>query len=401
MHLSRRRFLQHVSMLAGSALLAGCRPSVPRSRSERIEAALNDAAFYLLPQQGTDGAWRSAVYGQFKDGLSLTPLVLAALQGMPASEKLRVAQSEGAKYLTSFAKQDGSIDSGKDAISYPAYTSAGVVSALSRPEHAEHRKATDAWLAYLLRRQLTEELGWEPTDKEYGGWGYCAVLPKKPKPGEGGPPLNESNLSATIFAVDALRTAGIPANDSILQKALVFIQRCQNYSDDPEHSDPAFDDGGFFFIYDDPVRNKAGMAGKDRRGRARFYSYGSTTADGLRALLACGLPLDHPRVVAARGWLAKHFRADTHPGTYTKEHEENREAVYYYYAASVAKALRAAGVKEIPSPTGKVRWPEALADELLSLQRKDGSWVNGAKAVREDDPVVATCFAASALALCR
>ena len=69
---------------------------------------------------------------------------------------------------------------------------------------------------------------------------------------------------------------------------------------DPARADPAFDDGGFFFIPNDPGQNKAGPAGTDRHGRQRFRSYGTMTADGLRILIRCGLPATHPRVVAAR-----------------------------------------------------------------------------------------------------
>jgi hypothetical protein len=39
-----------------------------------------------------------------------------------------------------------------------------------------------------------------------------------------------------------------------------------------------------------------------------------------------------------------------------------------------------------------------LVEELLRRQRDDGSWVNPAHAVREDEPVAATSFALIALA---
>src|SRR5439155_8988109 len=110
-----------------------------------------------------------------------------------------------------------------------------------------------------------------------------------------------------------------------------------NYIDEPNATEPDYDDGGFFFIYGDPVRNKAGVAGNNRAGHERYRSYGSTTADGLRALLASGLPPDHPRVRAAVGWLEKHFSADEHPGRYTEGREANQPAVYFYYCHSVAR----------------------------------------------------------------
>ena len=262
-----------------------------------------------------------------------------------------------------------------------------------------HRAARDAWLAYLRRRQLTEELGWQTGDREYGGWGFSSALPSKPPASQPTPPLTESNLSATVFALEALRAAGVAADDPAFKKALVFVERCQNWSDD--NREPALDDGGFFFIYDDPVRNKAGVAGKGSDGRVRFASYGSTTADGLRALVACGLPPSHPRVAAARQWLESHFRADHHPGAYAPDREPNRDSVYYYYCAVRGASAERNGRKPVSKSAGSLAWAETLVDALVARERSDGSWINSAVAVREDDPIVATCLAVTALAVCR
>src|SRR5262249_19120695 len=149
----------------------------------------------------------------------------------------------------------------------------------------------------------------------------------------------------------------VAVNDPAVRKALLFIERCQNFGDEP-----AFDDGGFHFIYDDAVRNKAGVAGTDPQGRDRFASYGSTTADGLRVLLLCGLPLDHPRVAAAKGWLETNFNAAAHPGRYAPGREALRPALYYYYACSVAQALKQVQLVEGTEPQPKAKWADALAD---------------------------------------
>src|SRR5207249_2787990 len=108
----------------------------------------------------------------------------------------------------------------------------------------------------LLDRQLTEKHGWKPEDKEYGGWGYCRLVPTKPEPGKFAPPLIESNLSATVFAVDALKAAGV-SDRAAYDAALVFVRRCQNVNFFRGEIPPGqVTDGGFHFIYDDPVRNK-------------------------------------------------------------------------------------------------------------------------------------------------
>jgi squalene-hopene/tetraprenyl-beta-curcumene cyclase len=396
---SRRWFLKSVP--AGlAAWLVGCGPGgspdshpAKPARSERIDQALAAARRFLLRCQSDDGGWHSDVYGPFKEGPCLTPLVLGTLLALPPGEGLETRYRKGAAYLASQVRPDGTIDAGPYGLNYPVYTSAGAALVLSQPCNARHRPARDAWLVYLRERQLTEDLGWQPADKPYGGWGYAPRLPRKPAPDQPLPPLTESNLSATVFALEALQAAGAKADDPAFRKALVFVRRCQNYQEDPRQREGDFDDGGFFFIYDDPVRNKAGVAGKDRSGRERYASYGSTTADGLRALLDCGLAADDPRVAAARAWLEANFQSDRPPGRYADDREHNRGAVYYYYCCSVARALLRSA--------GGPHWAEALADELMRRQRPDGSWSNPLVPQREDDPLVATSEAAHALADCR
>lgn len=400
MPMSRRLFLRSLAA-GGTAWLAGTRAAGqdPVPLPLQIDRALSRVESLFLKEQSADGSWRSDHYAPFKDGASLTPLIVRTLVAS-AGRASDAACRKGADYIASFVK-DGKVEVASPGLSYPLYTAAGAVQVLSHPSNARHLKARDAWLGFLRERQLTEALGWQPADKPYGGWGYCPTLPRKPKPGEPLPPLTESNLSATIYALDALRAAGVQGTDPASKKALVFVQRCQNYSDDRKQREEAYDDGGFFFIYDDPVRNKAGAAGRDRLGRERYHSYGSTTADGWRALLLCGRPADDPPVKAARAWMEANFRAFHHPGKFAQERETNRDAVYYYYVCSLTQTLLAAGLRELEGREGKIRWAEVLAKELLKRQREDGSWANQLVPQREDDPLVATSLAALALVSCR
>jgi len=55
---------------------------------------------------------------------------------------------------------------------------------------------------------LNRALGWEPDDPAFGGWGFSVDLPWKPGNGRPGGAFRESNLSATLFAIAALRTLG-------------------------------------------------------------------------------------------------------------------------------------------------------------------------------------------------
>jgi squalene-hopene/tetraprenyl-beta-curcumene cyclase len=371
--------------------LAGCASSA--APPSPIDRALSAAARYLYDRQNADGAWQSEVYGVFKEGDALTPLVLQALVRLPPSAARDAACRRGANYLAAMVRPDGDIDPGRYGLTYPVHTAAAAVIILSRPDEANHR-ARDAWLSYLRQQQLAESLGWKPVDIDYGGWSYAKSPPQKPAPGVPISPMIAANLSSTVCALNALRAAGCANDDPAIQKAMQFVERCQNFTPESTNADDRYDDGGFFFVQGDAGRNKAGVAGIDGRGRERYFSYGSTTSDGLRALVDCGLSRENPRVTAARRWLEEHFRADTHPGTYAKEREGNRDALYFYYCASAVQAFERCGAV-------RARWGVAFANELLRRQRSDGSWQNSAVDVREDDPLVATSLAIIALAGCR
>ena len=124
----------------------------------------------------------------------------------------------------------------------------------------------------------------------------------------------------------------------------------------------------------------------------RFRSYGSMTADGVRALLRLGAPPDDPRVVRAAAWLDAHFDPAQNPGDFPPVAEVRRASAYYYWTWTAAHAMRALGRRD---------WASPLAAELLRRQLPDGSWKNPASEMREDDPVVATSFAVAALGVCR
>jgi hypothetical protein len=380
--------------LAVVVLTAGCLGG-PLPLALEIDRSLERGAAFLLARQDDDGAWRSDVYGAFKGGDALTPLVLRALDALPPTPEARRAVARGTDYLAALAPVPGAAPP-----SFPVYTAAQAVEALSRSADPRHRAARDAWVADLAGRQLDEDLGWSEDDPFFGGWGYSTAVPWKPAPGELSPPLVESNTSATVFALSALAAAGaLLADGSVCARALVFLERVQNYSKTPS----AFDDGGFFFIPDDPVRNKAGVAGAGGDGWTRYHSYGSATADGLRGLLLCGRPAEDPRVRAALAWLAATFSGAGHPGQFAPRLAADRDGLFFYWAASVTEAFALAGTGPTLTASGEppVAWAEELARELVRRQGEDGAWANPVVTMREDEPLVATSMAILALARSR
>jgi len=370
---------------------------------DRIDVSLAKAGGFLLERQSPDGAWRSQVYGAFRDGPTLTPYVMSCLSWLPqAGPEAAAAYRRGVDYLAGFADDAGRLTVGPRELLFPVYTAASASRVVVLQDRCPRNlQAQQAWLAYLRSRQLNEALGWSRSDPEYGGWGFSLGIPHKPGPGEPRERFFESNLTATIFGLAALRSARVPTDDPGYEQSLVFVRRCQNFPDDPTRRDPRFDDGGFFFAPGDPVQNKAGIAGVDRCGQERFHSYGTMTADGLRALLRCGLEPDHPRVAGARRWLEQSFSAEHNPGRFEPDRLVLQDATYYYWTWAVAHAFLALHVREIDTAEGRVDWPRALADTLLARQQPDGSWTNPYTDAREDDPLVATPWAAASLAICR
>lgn len=389
-------------VLATVTLAAACCkiPEKPPSLVDQIDTAMRRGATFLLRQQSFDGAWRSEVYGAFKRGDALTPLALRALIAIPAQSTPGTAQVEhaiqrGSDALAAWAPGE------EDAPGPPlfaVYTAAQAIEVLSHSSDPEDLAAREAWTAELAGRQLTEALGWSAEEAFFGGWGYSAAVPRKPPPGALQPPLLEANISATVFALQGLRAGGMPADGRACRQALLFLEGLQNFVEGGGPWEP-LEDGGFHFIAEDPVRNKAGVAGTDVAGRIRFRSYGSATADGLRGLLLCGLPASHPRVQAAVAWLTANWSASEHPGAFAPRLAADRDGLYYYWAASAAQALALAGSDRVlfwhfqPKP-----WADSLATELIRRQGTEGSWINPVVTMREDEPNIATSMALLALA---
>src|SRR5262249_45506185 len=155
--------------------------------------------------------------------------------------------------------------------------------------------------------------GWKPADPAYGAWGMGGE--RRTPPGTG-----HVDLSMTRYVLDALHAAGVPETDPVFARARIFVERCRNT------------DGGFFFTTTEFDTNKAGHDGK------QFRSYGTTTADGILALLATGNDRGGPMVQAAEQWLRAHHRDMSVPGFVGEAYDRWPRGLSFYYAASAAEA---------------------------------------------------------------
>lgn len=316
------------------------------------------AGRFLPRTQSKDGGWHSSTYGLLRSGQSLTPFVLLALlrNGGP-----KETIDRGIAFLHRHINAEGALGCADPMLpDYPNYSTALAVQVLCVAKPTGWRERVSRMTGYLRSRQFTEANGWKERDAPFGAWGMGGDIPRPPFPGH-------VDLSMTRVVLQALEAAGVEASDPAMQRARVYLTRCQN------------DDGGFHFSTVVPDANKAGEDGNGYR------SYGTATADGVLSLLAAGIRND--RTAAAAAWLRKRHRPDGAPGFEGDAYRRWPQGLRFYYAAGSAEAFRRLGM---------------AADEdqrklLLMERRDDGSWRNPEPLVKEDDPLIATAFALSSL----
>jgi squalene-hopene/tetraprenyl-beta-curcumene cyclase len=221
---------------------------------------------------------------------------------------------------------------------------------------------------FLKKLQWDDSEGVNKDDVRFGGAGYG----RSQRP----------DLSNTAFLLDALKAAGVKADDPAMQNALVFVSRCQNL--ESEYNTTPFaskvNDGGFYYT---PAAGGNSQAGKTDNDGLR--SYASMTYAGLKSMIYAGVKADDPRVKAAVAWLKKHYTLQENPGM-------GQQGLFYYYH-TIAKALDAMKLDRMEDAQGnKHDWRKELGDHLLSLQSENGGWVNPEQRWMEGDPNLTTAY---------
>lgn len=336
--------------------------------------ALARAADYLWSEQAADGGWHSRTYGLLRSGQSLTPFVLEALLEIPEDVYPRPSAkvNRAIGFIRRNTMSSGVVGMMDPAIpDYPNYATALSLRVLCRWRPAGWERDAARMVESLRRQQFAERNGWSRENRAYGAWGMGGAELRPPDTGH-------VDLSMTRHVLEALRAAGVPASDPVFERARVFLERCQNF----DASLLADADGGFFFSTTEFDTNKAGHDGKS------FRSYGTTTADGILAMIASGTPPDDARLRAATRWLTSHHRDMDVPGFIGEAYQRWPRGLSFYYATVSTRVFR----------TLQLAVDRRVADGLEKMQRSDGSWANTENLVKEDDPLIATTFAVRALA---
>lgn len=337
--------------------------------SELYESTVSRAIQFLAAGQADDGSLSAHV--------GIGPTALAALgllrSGRTAADP-RVAQA--LEYLEEYTQESGGIYAPGSRISIYE-TCIALVCFQEANRDGRYDRAIQEAEKFIRGGQWEESKGKDPSDPMYGGAGYGG----KSRP----------DLSNTAFFVEALKSCGAGADDPAIQRALIFVSRCQNL--EGEHNTTPFaakvNDGGFYYTC---VLEQQSEERQTPDGGLR--SYGSMSYSGLKSMIYAGLTRDDPRVKAAVAWIRKHYDVTTNPGM--------GDAGLYYYYHTFAKALDALGIDQIEDAQGiQHDWRRDLTQELARRQEKNGSWVNANTRWMEGDPHLATAFALLALSYCQ
>ncbi|MFO0869030.1 MAG: prenyltransferase/squalene oxidase repeat-containing protein [Pirellulales bacterium] len=359
-------FVVGVVLGSGASAAPAADPATSRQYEQMVGRAID---FLRLKGQAPDGSFSANA------GPGITALVATALlkHGRSPDDPL---VAKALKYLEQFIDTDGGL--GKAGSKYRNYETCLAILAF---REANKGGRYDALLkkadAFIKTEQWDEGEGKDKSDPNFGGAGYGS----KSRP----------DLSNTSFLIDALKATGNGADSEAIQRALLFVSRCQNL--ETEFNTTPFaaknPDGGFYYT---PAAGGDSMAGKTDEGGLR--SYGSMTYAGLKSMIYAGVGPDDPRVKAATQWIRKHYDVQANPGM--------GETGLFYYYHTFAKALDAIGQAKFADDKGVQHdWRAELRGELARLQREDGAWVNKTSRWMEGDPKLVTAYALLALAYCQ
>jgi squalene-hopene/tetraprenyl-beta-curcumene cyclase len=336
---------------------------------QKLAEARHRGADFLKASQANDGSWTS------NTSTGVTALAITALlrSGVPVSDP---SVAKGLAALEKFVQKDGGVY--HPSTSHKNYETCVAVVAL---KEANVDGRYDRVLAradkFLRGLQWDEEEGIDKSDVRYGGADY-------------GPSKKRPDLSNTQFLVETLKTLGAKDDDPNIQKALIFVSRCQNLESPNNHMPFAakVNDGGFIYT---AAAGGESPAGKTANGGLR--SYGSMTYAGLKSMIYAGLTANDPRVKAASEWIRNHYTLQENPGL-------GQQGLFYYFD-TFGKTLSVLKIDQFEDASGqKHDWRKELADHLFELQQQNGSWLNPKERWMEGDPNLGTAYALMALKYC-
>jgi len=351
-------------------------PFVAAQDTAKIQQSIDKAVAFLRSTQDRTGGWVTP-----RTVVGPTAIVLAGLidAGVDIDDPMII---NGLKLIEASIHEDGGIYT-PDGFLLNYETCCAVMCLAKANEAIKKKHSKEPYKEVLAKadkflraQQFTEENNTRPEDPSYGGVGYG----NRARP----------DLSNVQFFLDALKATGAKEDDPAIQKALVFVSRCQNL--ESEHNTMPFLarnagslDGGFIYY---PMPDPEGT-----REVEGLTSYGGMTYAGLKSMIYAGLTTEDKRFKAAMDWLAKNYTVTENPG-------RGAAGLYYYYQTK-AKTLEVKGSPVFEGVDGKRHhWRADLSEQLILVQQANGSWVNTDRQYMEDDANLVTGYVLLTLALC-
>jgi len=364
-----------LGMIVASLVVFACSPFPARGESDVDPILYRHVTERAIKYLVQDGQARDGSFSR-QTGPAITALATTAIlrHGRTSAEP---AVRRSLEYLATFVNdENGGIY--QEGSFYQNYeTSLALICFKAANIDGQYGKIIHDAAEFLKQLQWDQGEGKARSDPAYGGAGY----------GKHGRP----DLSNTSFMIEALQSIGDGDSEAV-QKALLFVSRCQNL--DSEHNLTEFasknPDGGFYYT---PAAGGQSQAGETPSGGLR--SYGSMTYAGLKSMIYAGVAPDDPRVKAAIEWIRQYYSLEVNPGM-------SAAGLFYYYH-TFAKALAALDEDQIVSADGQTHdWRDELVQELARRQLENGAWSNQTNARwMEGDANLVTSYALLALAYCR
>lgn len=348
--------------------------AVDISLKNEAQLGLRNALKYMEKAQMENGSWM-----QYP---AVTALAVSAFLNSPfeSTEWNSRPVADGLKFILSCQQADGGIYIDDQKTYNTSICLVALVDA-NNPDYANAiRRARD----FLLNQQLDETQNITRSDVLYGGIGYNT---------KGG-----ADLSNLAWALESLKKSdkyrrvseatGKPQEQStssdadiirkelFWDKALVFIQRCQNLKETNDQS-WASTDGGFVYS---PSESKAGD----------YTSYGSMTYAGMKSFIYAGLDKNDKRVQAVYQWIKNNYTVEKNPAM-------GEQGLFYYYH-TMAKALDVYGENFVTDEQGNPHnWRKDLISKLLSIQNGEGYWLNQNNRWWENNKELVTAYSILAI----
>lgn len=335
------------------------------------------AAHYLRTKgQAEDGSFTAGA------GPGITAIVATGLlrNGISAEDPL---VANALKYLKGFVQDDGGIYAdGSLHQNYETCMAMMCFNEANKQKPGVYDQLLKRAERYVKGIQNDDDEGLDKSDPGYGSSGYGSH--------------KRGDLSNTGFLLDALKSIGRGPEDEAVQRALVFVSRCQNL--ESEHNDTKWasknQDGGFYYTAAAGGSSQAKWPEGESEEVRGLRSYGSMTYVGLKSMIYAGVTKDDPRVKAATTWIRKNYSLDENPGL-------GKQGLFYYFQ-TYAKAFEALGEDTFVDGKGVAHdWRNEMLAKLASTQYDDGSWVNEQERWLEGDPNLVTGYALLALSHCR